>query len=88
MGSNLAGRGHFVSAPQIRGLNESASSIGQSKSPTKVVLAPGEAPEPISWEAPTLLSWCYCWRNVHVPVSLREAAPEIQQKQCTFLFSK
>ena len=34
-----------VIAPQIRGLDESASGIGQEKSPTIVRLAPGEVPQ-------------------------------------------
>ena len=33
------------SAPQIRGLDESASAIGQAKSPIIVGLAPGEVPQ-------------------------------------------
>ena len=34
-----------VSAPQIRGLDDSASGIGQAKSPTLVGLAHGEVPQ-------------------------------------------
>ena len=34
-----------VSAPQIRGLDESASGIGQAKSPTLVGLAHGGVPQ-------------------------------------------
>ena len=66
------------SAPQIRGLDESATGIGPAKSPAIVGLVPVEVPQSrlagnLPLYSPGVSAGEMRHRQVHVPVSLREA---------------